>query len=298
MLQIKLIRLYYYVCSCYSTQLRWQVQRFSPNSSAGRITDEELLTIYLFAVAYGQKQQLRQIYDFIQDYWLAWFPKLGSYQSFVYRLNRLADCFSLLTELLMQELQSQSSHTLLLTDSCPIITCSARRRPKVALSITAKGYCSAKELYYFGCKLHLVGGHRPGHMPLPKQVGFTPANVHDLTAFKPITRQLVNTGLVADKAYADRQLKEDLHKQNSYLLTPPKQLKAKPENLSQFDKAADNLLGKAVSAIRQPIESLVNWLQDKVSIQNASKVRSQNGLILHIFGKLAAAMVLIFFLNS
>lgn len=293
MLQIKLIGLYYYVCNCYSTQLRWQVQRFSHNSSTGRITDEELLTIYLFAVAYGRKQQLLHIYNFIQDYWLAWFPKLGSYQNFVYRLNRLADCLSLLTELLMQELQSQSSNTLLLIDSCPIVTCSARRKPKVALSITAKGYCSSKGLYYFGCKLHLIGGYRPAQMPLPQQVGFTPANVHDLTALKPITSQLVNTGLVADKAYADRQLKEDLHHQDSYLLTPPKQLKAKPENLSQFDRAAEELLSRAVSAIRQPVESLINWLQEKVNIQNASKVRSQNGLVLHIFGKLAAALVLL-----
>lgn len=55
MLEIKLIRLYYYVCHCYSTQLRWQVQRFSRNSLTGQITDEELLTIYLFAVAYEQK---------------------------------------------------------------------------------------------------------------------------------------------------------------------------------------------------------------------------------------------------
>ncbi|MBF9252145.1 hypothetical protein I2I11_02455 [Pontibacter sp. 172403-2] len=35
---------------------------------------------------------------------------------------------------------------MLLADSCSIITCSARRKPKVAPALTAKGYCSAKKL--------------------------------------------------------------------------------------------------------------------------------------------------------
>ena len=57
--------------------------------------------------------------------------------------------------------------------------------------------------------------------------------------------------------------------------------------------AADQLLSTAVSKIRQPIESLNNWIQDKTSIQRASKVRSSNGLLAHVFGRLAAAMYLL-----
>ncbi|MHB1104890.1 MAG: hypothetical protein ACYCZ2_00890 [Lutibacter sp.] len=48
------------------------------------------------------------------------------------------------------------------------------------------------------------------------------------------------------------------------------------------------LKAKAVSAIRQPIESFFNWINEKTQIQNASKVRSFKGLIVHIFGKLPA----------
>lgn len=295
MLEIKLIRLYYYVCQCYYTQLQWQVQRFSRNSSKGQISDEELLTIYLFAVAYEQKQQLRQIYDYTLRYWSGWFPLLGSYQNFAYRLGRLSDCLPLLTELLMNELEGESSAEILLADSCPIITCSARRQPKVALELTGKGYCAAKKLYYYGSKLHLVAGRRAGKMPLPRQAGFTPANVHDLTALRPVAEEWQHTVLVADKAYADKKLKEDLLAQNGCLLTPPKQVKAKSQALCQFDKAAEDLMGKAVSSIRQPIESLVNWLEQRVNIQNASKVRSKQGLILHSFGKFAAALVFFIF---
>lgn len=73
------------------------------------------------------------------------------------------------------------------------------------------------------------------------------------------------------------------------------QVKAKPRLLVQFDKAADDLVGKAVAAIRQSVESLVNWIEQRVSIQNASRVRSKDGLILYIFGKLAAALVFYIF---
>ncbi len=297
MLEIKLIHFYYYVCHCYSTQLRWQVQRFSPNYLAGQITDEELITIYVFAIASEQKYELKQIYSFTLKYWSGWFPTLGSYQSFSNRLNRLSDCLPLFTDILMAELKEGDSSATAIIDSLPIITCSARRKPKVALQLTGKGYCAAKKLYYYGCKLHLLSAHRSHQMPLPRQAGFTPANVHDLTALKPVLEALHNTTVFADKAYADKELRQKLLQNNSVLFTPPKKIKAKPLVLEQFDKAANDLLAKAVSAIRQPIESLVNWLQQKVNIQNASKVRSVNGLKLHIFGKFAAALVAFIFFN-
>jgi hypothetical protein len=113
MLELKLIRLYYYVCHCYCTQLQWQVQRFSRNSLQGRITDEELLTTYLFAVAYEQKQQLRQIYDYTLRHWSGWSPRLGSYQNFACRLGRLSGCLPLLTELVMGELKAARKYCLL-----------------------------------------------------------------------------------------------------------------------------------------------------------------------------------------
>ena len=38
------------------------------------------------------------------------------------------------------------------------------------------------------------------------------------------------------------------------------------------------------------MESLFNGIEEKVKIQMASKVSSYNGLIVHIFGKLATAI--------
>jgi hypothetical protein len=59
--------------------------------------------------------------------------------------------------------------------------------------------------------------------------------------------------------------------------------------------AADKLFSAAVSKIRQPIESLFNWFIEKVDLQNASKTRSTKGIIVHVFGRLAAAFASLIF---
>lgn len=53
--------------------------------------------------------------------------------------------------------------------------------------------------------------------------------------------------------------------------------------------SADKLYSTAVSRIRQPIEALFAWIEQKSGIESAGKVRSYAGLMVHVFGRLAAA---------
>ena len=77
------------------------------------------------------------------------------------------------------------------------------------------------------------------------------------------------------------------------MLSPVKAVKGKPESLKQWDKAADDLYSRAVPVIRQPIESLFNWLIEKTDIQRANKVRSTQGLLVHVSAswRIAAAFL-------
>ena len=79
------------------------------------------------------------------------------------------------------------------------------------------------------------------------------------------------------------------------MMIPVKAVKGQALRISQIDKAANDLYSTAVSRIRQPIEALFNWLIEKTDIQRASKVRSSNGLIVHIFGRIAAAYIFLIF---
>ena len=84
---------------------------------------------------------------------------------------------------------------------------------------------------------------------------------------------------------------EDLaQKQNVGIFTPVKKKKGQG-TLPMTERA----YSEAVSRVRQPIESLFNWIEEKTGIQCASKVRSYQGLMVHVFGRFAAAMYLLVF---
>jgi len=181
---------------------------------------------------------------------------------------------------------------VLLGDSFPVITCSHKRQGKVATAFTDKGFCATKKLHYYGVKVHLLALKRQATIPLPQYVEVTPASVHDLTALKEVLEEITADAFVLDKAYADTELSKQMFKNNNLLLTPLKDKKGWEAIFKQSEQAFNDLFNKAVATLRQPIESLFNWINELTHIQNASKVRSSNGLILHLYGKLAAAVMI------
>lgn len=290
--EIKLIALYCYICECYDKHLQWNCQRFSNNSEPD-FTDQECLTIYLYAALEEEKFKIKSIYQYAKKYLMSWFPDLPSYQAYNQRINRLASVFPLLVHLLLNEVEidEDTDLNISLLDSLPIITCSGKRKGKVSKELTDKGYCATKNLHYFGVKLHAIAFRRPGRLPLPEVLSLTPASVHDLNAVKQVLPTLSGRTIFADKAYINEFFQEALEKEaGSYILTPVKLVKGQSVWDRQFNKAADDLFSTAVSRVRQPIEALFNWLIEKTDIQRASKVRSTKGLIVHVFGRIAAAI--------
>ncbi len=55
--------------------------------------------------------------------------------------------------------------------------------------------------------------------------------------------------------------------------------------------AADDLYSATVSSDRQPIEALLSGLLETLIFKECKLVRYSKGLLIHIFGKLAAAFV-------
>ena len=284
--------------SVYDTELRWHCQRFSPNGNEGEFTDQELLCGYLFALMEGQKPQVKSIWKFLHDYWLDWFPSLPSYAGFNRRLNRLAGALNHLLLRIVEDIADMDEDwvkDISIIDSFPIMSCSSKRKAKVAREVVDKGYCATKSMHYYGLKLHFIGFHRPGGLPLPEQMKISPASWHDLAAMREELSQIQGRAIFADKIYIDKKLQEHLNSKGSHLYTPVKLIKGQSQWERQFNAAADNLFSTAVSRIRQPVESIFNWLEEKVGLQNASKVRSTKGLLVHTFGKLAAAFLITLF---
>lgn len=295
--KIQLIALYYHICDCYDKQLRWCCQRHSNNSFEPSFTDEELLTIYIYVMLFEEKYRIKSIWRHATIYLRSWFPALPSYQAFNARLNRLAGVFPGLAEYFLSKVDRETSEEISLMDSLPIMLCSAKRKAKVARDLSDKGYCSTKGTHYYGVKLHVVARHACNALPVPEFVNLTPASTHDLTAVRPILHKLAGKALFGDKIYADQSLNEYLQQQDTSIYTPVKRIKGESELERKRKKAADDLFSKAVSTVRQSIESLFNWFIEKTNMQNGSKIRSEAGLLVHTFGKLAAACFLMY-INS
>lgn len=292
----KLVKIYCYVCEKHEDSLQYICQRFS-NNSEPKLTDQEIMTIYLFAMHYQGIFRIKQIHRFAADYLGDWFPDLGSYQAFNNRLNRISHVMNSLVESLCSDFAPEDlADDLSVLDSMPIITCSGKRTGKVAREITDKGYCSTKGMYYYGMKLHALGFCREGRLPHPEQIIFTAASVNDLALYKQAWSEILGRTFFGDKIYNDKDFFRDMSQRfGSEMLTPVKAVKGMPDVLKKFDRAANDLYSSAVSKIRQPIESLFNWLIEKADIQKASKVRSTKGLTLHAYGRLAAAFITLIF---
>jgi hypothetical protein len=287
--QLQLITLFVYISKHYDEYLWTYAQRMSNNASP-KFSDIEVITVYLWGVIRGFRQ-LHDIHQYTQDHLIEWFPKLPGYVSYTQRLNRLSEVFVPLIGQIQQDFpQVEGMQLIRLIDSMPIMIAKAQRSysAKVAGELANKGYNSTKKTYYYGVKLHILAFRRNSQLPLPDYIGLTPASDADINVLKDISEDIHLTPVYADKAYIDEALSQLLDQQGSSLNTPVKKEKGQ-EELLLFQSA----LSTIVSQVRQPIESLFNWIHEKTGIQVASKVRSFRGLMVHVFGKIAAAMMLL-----
>jgi len=293
---LKLVEIYLYICKRYDEDLKYCCQRFSNNKNQ-ELTDQEIMTVYLYIIHEEQRFKVKQIHRFANEYLRDWFPNLGSYSAFNNRLNRLSEAFKQLLAPLLEEYRPEDCYfDQSLLDSMPIITCSGRRAPKVATEIIDKGICASKGMYYHGLKLHALAFRRANKLPFPEQLLITPASVSDLDVFKNSWSDMANRCFFGDKIYYNKRYFAELEREKgSVMLTPVKAIKGQTIQEKQRNKAADDLFSKAVSKVRQPIEGFFNWLIEKTDFQRASKVRSTKGLLVHVFGKMSAAFINLIF---
>ncbi len=290
--QYTLVRIYLFVCRHYRGRLAATTQRQSNNDQPD-FTDEEVLTIYLFGL-FKNRETVSNIHEYAEDHFSDWFPDLPSYQSYNRRLNRLSAVFSPLIGKALQEVVGERARKTILriADSMPIVISKGARASQARVGskqIADVGYCSSKNTFYHGAKLHVVAERRNDQLPVPKRIGLTSASENDLKALRRVLPTIKDGILCGDKACCDGPLKERLAEdQNLELLTPVKKNKGQ-EVLS----AADRLYSESISRLRQPIESLFSWIDEKTGIQDASKVRSYQGLLVHVFGRLAASMLML-----
>lgn len=282
-----LITLYLRVCKEYKENLCFSCQRFT-NGGCKAFTDEEVMLIYLIGVLRGFKS-IKTLHRYASDHLKAWFPALPQYAAFVHRVNRLHDAFRQLIANLQAVQVTEDDESVYLMDSFPIMLAQHNHAytAKVAREIASRGYCSTKKLHYHGVKAHVVARKRAGSLPDLEILMIEEASRHDGPIFDQMRPMLRNNLGFGDQAYKRPDAESIEMEQDLRILTPIKRARGQ-EKLDQEQRA----FSKAVSRIRQPIEALFSWINRVTSIENAGLVRSSAGLLSHIFGKFAAAMLL------
>jgi hypothetical protein len=281
--KIQLIKLYCAVCQIYSSITAKDCQRLS-NNFCPKFSDEECITIYLWGIA-NQKFEVKASYDFINDYWAGWFPDLPSYQNFNRRICNLSDIFRQIASYLITESEIDPAIIDYLHDSMPVIVANEKRSgsAKTAGEICNKGYCASKKMYYYGVKVHALAQKQYNALPNLFAAWITPAAESDLTSAKENLDFIRDINFFGDKAFIDKKWKAELAARGVCLVTPAKFQRGQKEL-----KPGETFMNSVISSIRQPIESLFSWIQEKTKIQSASKVRSANGLVAFIFARIAS----------
>jgi len=288
--ETKLIELFLLICDFYDKQSVLKQQRLS--NFKPLFTDQELLTMYVFGHLQGFTTQ-RLIYNYFAGHWREWFPALPTYQAFNRRLHHLTAAFELLIEeCLITAAKAESLFPAdRLIDSLPVMLAVGTRsnRARVARQLADVGFCATKQIHYCGVKLHVIAARRLSKLPLPERLFLSSASQHDLAALREMDANLSGCGLFGDKAYADTDLRNVLRERGVYLTTPYKRKR------NEDERVIPRLLNRFVSRIRQPIGSLFGWMIQRTDIQKASGVRSSQGLMVHCYGKLAVACLLLTF---
>ncbi len=292
-MELQLIELYLWVCLVYDKHPLLKYQRLS-NNWRPNFTDQELITIYLFGHFQGHFNQKR-IYNYISRHFGDWFPDLPSYQAFNRRVNELGAPLKMMVFELMAKFAQENEFFAeqdCVIDSMPVMLAVRSRsvQAKVAFDYANCGYCASKDIYYHGVKIHILARKQYKSLPLPEILTIARASEHDLPVMQGFEGKTAGI-LFADKAYQDRITEQDWAAQGVLLCTPDK----KRKNTEVYEVGKSGLWSRFVSSMRQPIESLFNWIIEKTDIQNGSKIRSGEGLLVHCYGKLAASLFILCF---
>ena len=283
----KLISLYIIISNEYDERIHPHVERFTNGKNAS-FTDEEVMTIYCYGILRGYRT-ITAMHRYAQDHLSDYFPKLPGYAAFIHRVNKLSNGFVALISFLQTKKVPEGDNSVYLIDSFPITLAKGNYAytAKVAPELASNSYNSTKKMHYYGVKAHVVARKREATLPDIEIVFIEESGRQDGPVFDQIRPMLTDNLLFGDQAYKRPDEDKVELDQELKVLTPIKKQRGQ-KHLSSEDKIYSN----AVSRIRQPIESLFGWLNKVTGIGDASNVRSSTGLLTHIYGRLAAAMML------
>lgn len=144
---------------CCIEALLQEVTRAYPGRQRGfapRLADSEVLTMEIVGEFLGLDAE-KHIWQYFHRHWFAWFPQLGSRSSFVRQAANLWCIKQVIQERLATSLGAYEAPVHII-DGFPLPVCRLARakRCRTFREVSAKGYCAAKDEYYWGLHGSLI----------------------------------------------------------------------------------------------------------------------------------------------
>lgn len=219
------------------------------------LSDVELITIELFGEYQGYGND-KSIWRYIQNHWLDWFPKLGSYKNFTKHCANL--CW--VKELILQSLTKPKPGETYIVDGLPMPICKFARakRCKLFQSVASFGYCAAQKQTYYGFEGHLIVT-TAGEI---RAFSLSPAKGGEREAALDMVEDLYGD-MLADKGYIGDDFTQQMAMQGITMHTPLRD-NMKDERPREFVKL---IMDK-----RRYIETIIGKLVEQFSlVQNKAR---------------------------
>lgn len=187
-LEERIISIYLQIDTIYTELTAGRSLRYGGFAPA--LSDVEVLTIEVLGEIQNRNGD-RAIWQYIQDHWLAWFPRLGAYKTFAKHCANLCWVKQRILPRLFPP--TDMVHSI---DGVPLPVCHNARanRSRQLQESAAWGFCAAKDEHYYGLK-----GHVALHCTISAFV-VTPANVDERQVLWDIAGKIEGL-LIGDKGY-------------------------------------------------------------------------------------------------
>jgi len=226
------------------------ISRLRSKGYSPKLSDEEVLTMEI-AGEYLKLSEDKQIWSYFKTHYKAWFPNIGTRETFVRQSANLHDVKKLVHKYLIYRVNA-AGDDMYIADSFPIPTHIKSRAyfGKNFKGQASYGYCASKELHYYGFK----GMFIINSQGMVIDLDIVPANTDDRAILKGFS--MANCTLLGDKGFICKDLKQDLQDYNVNLITP-----------SRKNAKQTNILPHWFYKIRRSVETVIGQFTDRFNIQ-------------------------------
>jgi hypothetical protein len=227
---------------------------------APKLTDSEVLTMEIVGEFLGIDAD-KHIWHYFRRHWSAWFPKIGARSTFVRQAANLWCIKQIIQERLATYLSADVEHGHII-DGFPLPVCHLARakRCRTFRDVSAKGYCAAKDEYYWG----LHGSILISFSGIITGRTATAAPVDEREALFDVLNDIQGL-LLGDKGYISQTLKKELIVYHHIDLQTPLR--------KNMVDTRDPLFVQHLIKIRRLVETVIGQLTDHLHI---TKVRARD----------------------